>query len=102
MNAIRQAIADREKSRQQKAHSRVISSKRTLKGHGIVLPDELDEQIQAQITIWSQGFKGWDERDLAMIEQAAVEHLRVVDCQRQENRIANQTMLPRTYSLGSR
>ena len=95
MSTLRQAAIDRVNKRQsngqtpaeQKARARRFLLEQELATHGIILPDETKDQIQAQISVWSQGYKGWDERDQYMIEQAAVEYLRVIDCQRQETHL---------------
>ena len=107
MGTIRQNAENRENAKkltgpttpEGRAHSRRNAIKHGLSGYGIVLPDETEEQIQAQMSVWAQGHTGWDDRDKAMLEQAAVEHLRVVDCQRRERELLIKQCL-RAHSLG--
>ena len=95
MTTARQVAANRENSKRstgpKTTHGKAVSRRNALShglsGEGIVLPDELEAQIPTQKAIWSQGSRGWDDRDLVMIEQAAVENLRVHDCQRQEREL---------------
>jgi hypothetical protein len=95
MSTIRQDAANRQNCQKSKGpvspegklRSRRNALKHGLSGYGIVLPDEEEDQVQAQISVWGQGFKGWDERDQLMIEQVAVEHVRVKRCQREERNI---------------
>src|SRR5437764_496872 len=67
-----------------KARSRANAVRHGLSGKGFVLPAEEAELVAERIVSWSEGFVPRDEQESWLVEQVALESVRVERCQERE------------------